>query len=266
MPTDGERAWKLWLIPRIGEDAILLDEHPGDEEVPSLVPSFSVNERQIAWTSFARGPSGPVSRLLYAAEPDWSPTVLREVAAEEAELWLPSLFGARVAFTEVRYAPDRLSDERSVHLMTVGDAGGLRRLDTSGLATMPLLVSGAVLWKEADPGFNMFNWGRMYRFDLETEHVTRLDTWPQEYVNYPSAGLRFVAWWGADSSTFGLFDLVRGHPRLVQGRSAGPPQGVVRPHVAGDLAVWLHVDGYGRVDAVSDLRYALLPPPKELGP
>src|SRR5690606_29164945 len=139
--------------------------------VPSLVPSFSVGEERVVWTAFDRGRDRPVSQLLEASSPAWQPRVVLEVPAAESELWLPSISGSLVAFTEVRYAADRSSDERFVYLMDLANPEGRRRLDSSGRATMPLIVPGAVLWKEADPGFNMFNWGRMYRFDLETEAI-----------------------------------------------------------------------------------------------
>jgi hypothetical protein len=35
---------------------------------------------------------------------------------------------------------------------------------------------------------------------------------------------------------------------------------VLRPHVAGDLLVWLHVDGEGGPASHAELRYAFLPP------
>lgn len=256
MPLSGERSWTLWFIPRHESEAIVLDEHPGDADVPSLVPSFSVGEDRVVWTAFDRGPEGPVSQLLEATAPTWEPRVVIERPAAEAELWLPSLSGDLVAFTEVRYAPDRSSDERHVILMDLRDPEGRRRLDTSGLATMPLLVPGAVLWKEADPGFNMFNWGRMYRYDLEAGAVTSVDTSPQEFVNYPSAGSRFVAWRGADSFSLGVYDHLLNEARVIE--RSGNDVSLLRPHLAWDLMVWMRVVGSGANNR-AELRYAFLP-------
>lgn len=256
MPLSGERAWTLWFIPRRAADAMILDQHPGDADVPSLVPSFSVGEDRIVWTAFDRGPDGPVSQLVEAAAPTWEPRVVLERPAAEAELWLPSLSGDLVAFTEVRYAPDRSSDERHVYLMDLRDPDARRRLDTSGLATMPLIVPGAVLWKEADPGYNMFNWGRMYRYDLESGEVTGIDTSPQDFVNYPSAGSRFVAWRGADSFSLGVYDHLLGEPRVIE--RSGNDISLLRPQVASDLLVWMRVVGSG-ADNRAELRYAFLP-------
>jgi hypothetical protein len=256
MPLTGERAWTLRFIARHEAEARILDEHPGDADVPSLVPSFSVGEDRVVWTAFDRGPDGPVSQLLEASAPTWEPRVVLERPAAAAELWLPSISGSLVAFTEVRYAADRLSDERHVYLIDLGDPGGRRRLDTSGRATMPLIVPGAVLWKEADPGFNMFNWGRMYRFDLETEAITKVDSSPQEYVNYPSAGGRFVAWHGSDSFALGVYDHLLDEARVIE--RSGNDTSLLRPHLAWDLLVWMRVVGSGS-DNRAELRYAFLP-------
>jgi hypothetical protein len=258
MPVDGERAWALWVLPPDGE-AVILDSHPGDEAVSSLVPSFSIYEPAIVWTAFDRGPAGPVSQMLTASAPDWTPRVVAEIPASEGGLWLPSLYGNTVVYTEVRYTPDRRSDERSVHLGTIDpSAEPPRRLDTSGLATMPQIVDDVVVWKEADRGFNMFNWGRMFRYELATGEVALLDTWPQDYVNYPSAGGRFVAWWGSNSTALGVYDLVLDRARLIERHAPDGQVSAVRPHLRGDLLVWLHADDTppGRI---RQLRYAFLP-------
>lgn len=263
IPLSGERAWDLRVVPEMGAEAIPLDSHPGDEAVSSLVPSFTVQQPIVAWTAFDAGPDGPVSQLLVAEAPDWQPQILLERPAAEAELWLPSLYGNLLAFTEVRYSEDRSTDERSVHLLDLAVPGAEpRRLDTSGRATMPLATPHAVLWKEADAGFNMFNWGKMFRYDLATGEVSTLSTWPQEYVNYPSVGSRFVAWWGADAFTFSVYDLVRDRARLIAKYSAESQANVLRPHVWGDLLVWMYVETPG-LETYSELRWANLPNPKD---
>lgn len=265
LPLDGTRAWDLWVAPRDGE-AVLLDSHPGDEEVPALVPSVAVYEPSVVWTAHDRGPSGPVSQLLVASAPDWTPRVLEERLAAEAELWLPSLRGDRLAYTEVVYAADRLSDERRVFLSSIApDRGPPQRLDGSGRATMPFVTDGAVLWKEAEPGMNMFNWGEMFRYDLELGTVDRLPTGSQAWVNYPSAGERFVAWWGASPTSFGVYDLARGEARAIERYDPQGDEQVLRPHVSGGLIAWLFVRGDpGGGDAFAELRYATLPNVREL--
>lgn len=261
MPVGNTRAWDLWLLTEPGGEAKLLDTHPGDEDVPSIVPSFVVHEDQVAWTAFDRGPAGPVSQLLYAAAPDWEPRVIAERPAREAELWFPSLRGSLLAYSEVVYSADRLSDERRAYFTSVADpATEPVRLDTSGLATMPLLVDGGVVWKEADRGFSMFNWGRLYFYDLVTGDVSPLSMRPQEYVNYPSAGLRFVAAWGSDAFTFTIHDLDLGMSRFVARYDQETHRSVLRPHVAGNLLAWLYttVDD-SATPGRTEIRYAFLP-------
>ena len=258
IPLTGEAAWDLWLIPEHAAEPILLDTHPGDPGVPSLVPSFSLSEGMVAWTAFERGASGPVSQLLVAEAPSWEPRVIAERAAIEAELWLPSLYGRRLVYTEVRYADDRSRDERSVHYLDLDRADPPRRLDRSGRATMPLLVGETVYWKEADPGFNMFNWGRMFHHELATGTTTPVSIWPQEYVNYPSAGTRFLAWRGADAFTFSVYDMVRERARLIERYPGASQENVLRPHIRGELMAWMYVDTSGAKE-YSELRWARMP-------
>ena len=266
MPLTGERAWDLWLVPPEG-DPVLLDTHPGDSDVSGLVPSVSIYEPVVVWTAFDIGANGPVSQLLTASAPDWTPRVLLERDAAVAELWLPSIEGSTVAFTEVVYGPDRATDERRTYLWQFTDPSAQPvRLDTSGLATMPQLVGlETVVWKEADPGFNMFNWGRLFRFDVATGSVTPMFLGlRQEYVNYPSAGGRFVAWWGSNTAEFGIYDLAREAVRTVERYEPTGSEGVIRAHVHDDLMAWLYLDDPPGDEETVELRYANLPTPREL--
>lgn len=258
----GERAWDLWLLPAIGVEPILLDTHPGDEAVSSLAPSFAVHQGQIAWTAFDRGPDGPVSQLLYARAPAWEPVLIAERDASTAELWLPSLRDTEIAYCEVIYAEDRSSDERRVYVTNVLTPDvAPRRLDTSGRATMPLLLlNRGVVWKQAEPGFNMFNWGNLFRYDEQLAEVRALPTRPQEFVNYPSAGTRFVAAWGVNSTAFGVYDLDLETARLIDRYPSDGDEHILRPHISGDLLVWTYaiVDGLGH-GPPPEIRYAFLP-------
>lgn len=264
MPVTGERAWELRVVNRDGS-SVVLDRHPGDDDVSGLVPSASVFVPSVVWTAFDRGPDGPVSQLLVASEPDWTPRVLLERDARRAELWFPSVYGSTLAYTEVVYDETRSSDERHVYLWDFTDPSAEpRRLDTSGRATMPQLVAGSVIWKEADPGFNMFNWGRLFRYDLEAGTVAPLRMGPnREYVTYPSAGGRFVAAWGSNTTDFAIYDLLRGAPRGVERYAADGTESVLRVHVQDDLMAWLWTDDRPTGPTVVELRYAFLPQIRE---
>jgi hypothetical protein len=261
IPLDGSREWNLWLIPRGDNEPILLDAHPGNADVSSLVPSFSVQESAVAWTAFDVGPDGPISQLLWAQAPHWEPTIVLERPAAAAELWFPWLDTGRVVYSEVRYSADRTSDTRSVHLLDLGVPGAEPlRLDASDRATTPVLAGDVVIWKEADPGFSMFNWGRLFRRQIGGAGAAPLDTGPHDYVNYPSMGGRFVAWWAADAFQFAVYDLLEHRPRLIERYTAASGANVLRPHVAGDLLVWLYVEGEGGPASHAELRFAFLPP------
>lgn len=262
MPLTGERAWNLWLLPRGATEAIRLDRHPGDDDVPSPVPSVAIHGDTAIWTAFDRGASGAVSQLRLARAPEWEPSTLREIPAAEGELWLPSLRGSTLAYVELRYFDHGASDERHVYLTDTAPGSERRRLDRSGRATMPIVIEDGVLWKEAEEGFSMFNWGKMYRYDPGDESVRLMSTLPQQWVNYPSAGYRFAAWWGADSFQLGLYDLVLDEPRLLARHSIASQINDLRPHLAGDLLVWLHVTLQGGEEQ-SELRYTFLPGPRD---
>ena len=259
----GERWWKLWLLTEPEGVPILLDSHPGDEDIPSLVPSFDVDAGRVAWSSFDRGPSGAaVSQIWMAAAPEWEPQLLAEGPAAERAYWLPSLHAERIAYVEVAIGAEPAADVRHVMLRDLAAPDSVPlQLDTSGNATMPVLTDDGVVWKEPDRGFAMFNWGRLFRYSFETGEVTALSIGPQEYVNYPSGGGRFVAMWGADPAAFAVYDLERDASRLVARYDNGV-DAIRRPHLAGDLLVWLHsrTDGLGNGPA-SPIEYAWLPEP-----
>lgn len=261
MPLTGERGWKLWLLPRHATEAIQLDMHPGDEEVSSYVPSMAIYEDTVVWTAFDRGAAGPVSQLLVAQAPDWEPRTIREVPAADAELWFPSLLGSKLAYTEVNYLDDG-SAEWHVYLTETAPGAERQRLDRSGRATNPVVVEDGVLWKEPEEGFAMMNWGKMLHYDPVDGTIRRLSTRPQQWVNYPSAGYRYATWWGADSFQLGVYDLVLDEPRLLARHGSASETNELRPHLAGDLLVWIHLvidDG----EEHSELRYTYLPGPRD---
>lgn len=257
MDGNGELDWNLWLLPDRATEPILLDSHPGDEGVSGLLPSISVSENRVAWTAFDRGSNGPVSQLLVAAGPDWAPMVLEEREAETGELWLPSLRGTAIAYCELTYNPERTHDVRHVYLADTLGHSERRQLDTSGRATMPLLVADGVIWKETDPGFNMFNWGRLMYWDQSTGAIRSIASGSQPDVNYPSSGSRFVAVFGYDTALFEVYDLERRRWRLIERYNVAAGEGVYRAHIAWDLAVWLETNA--EVNEHGDLRWAYLP-------
>ena len=259
----GERWWRLWLLTEPGGGPILLDAHPGDKDVPSLVPSFDVDAGRVAWTSFDRGTSGTaVSQLWIAEAPGWEPRLLVEADASERAYWLPSLRSRQLAYVDVTIGAEPSRDVRHVMLLDLDAPDEApRQLDASGNATMPVLTDDGVVWKEPDQGFAMFNWGRLVRHAFETNQLSTVRIGPQEYVNYPSGGGRFVAMWGADASTFAVHDLERGASRLISSYD-NEVDAIRRPHLAGDLLVWLHTrtDGLGN-GPPAPLEYAWLPEP-----
>jgi hypothetical protein len=257
MDGNGARDWNLWLLPDPTADAILLDSHPGDEDVSGLLPSMSVSEGRVAWTAFDRGPGGPVSQLFVAASPDWTPRLLEQRDAATGELWLPSLRGTELVYCELTYNAERTHDVRHVYLTDTAARPEPRQLDTSGRATMPVLAEDGVVWKETELGFNMFNWGALVHWDRATGQTRSIASGSQPEVNYPSAGSRFVAVHGYDTALLQLYDMERRRWRLIERYDVGDGEGVYRAHVAGDLVVWLETNA--ATGESGELRWAYLP-------
>lgn len=255
IPITGEAEWTLRLIPEAGDEPIVLDTIVADPDVPSLVPSIAVYWPYVAWTAFDRGSDGPVSQLLVAEAPTWEPRVLTERSSAQAELWFPGLLGSQLVYTELLYAPDRSSDERRVWLTELRDPDASQRLDTSGLATMPVINQHGIAWKEGEPGFHQLNWGTMERLDPGTAHPVPM--WAEDEVNYPSAGTRFMTWWTIDPTHLVTWDGLRGEAREIVSYPS-EAQRIRRPHVAGSLIVWLFVDESAD-PPITEIRYALLP-------
>ncbi|HET8776796.1 MAG TPA: hypothetical protein VFN76_03960 [Candidatus Limnocylindria bacterium] len=257
MDADGERDWNLWLIPGLAAEPILLDSHPGDEDVSSLIPSVAAELHAVAWTAFDRGPSGPVSQLLVAEAPEWVPTVLEERDAAVGELWLPDLAETTIVYCEITYNTERTHDERHVYLTDIFGSTPPRQLDTSGRATMPLIVNDGVIWKETDPGFNMFNWGHLVFWDQLDDAIRPISSRLQPDVNFPSAGERFVAVTGYDSAVFEVYDTVRKRWRLIDRYDLIAGEAIFRAQIGGSLLAWLEITT--DVAPGGALRWAYLP-------
>ena len=253
MPVAGDIDWTLRLITDAGEEAIVLDEYSGDDDASSMVPSFSVYWPYVAWTAFDVGPNGPVSQLLVAEHPNWRPRVIAERDAENAELWFPHVYGASLLYTELTYADDHESDERSVWLTDVHGTDPVR-LDSTGLATMPVMNQYGMAWKEGEPGFHMLNWGAVTAYDTDggtTVPVTDAS------ANFPSAGERYMTWSRADATRLEVWDARRAMTRDIVSYDDGALQ-IHRPHVAGGLLAWLYVDESVE-PSLREIRYAFLP-------
>jgi hypothetical protein len=260
--STGERSWIFWLIDG-ARDPIQLDRHPGDVEVSSAAPSFDIDQERIVWTSFDAGPNGTVSQLFVADGPGWEPRLLEERLASEGEFWLPSLLGDRLAYTEVTYHPgDETGEYHVVYRELSRPDVPPRRLDGDGHASNPLVLPKEVIWKQVERGYNMFNWGYLVSHSLDTGETTVLDIRPQDYINYPSAGTRFVGGFGWNLAVMTVYDTETGASRIVERHADAGRDGVDRANISGDLMAWVHItiDELGTDDTPVQLRYAWLPP------
>jgi hypothetical protein len=266
MTMSGDPGWDLRVLSdRMlaggAREPVVLATYTGGDGVPTLVPSVAVSESRVVWTEFASSADGPVSRLMHAAAPGWSREVLEARPLRAGEFWLPSVRGTTLAYTVLTYSADRTTDTHEIYLRDLSEAEAEpQRLDTTGLASAPMVVDGAVIWKETEAGMSMFNWGKLVRYDLTTGRTEPVSMAPQEWVNAPSAGSRFIAASGSDSFVFTVHDMERRRSETLARYATGSGENVLRPHVAGDLLVWLHATVDGPADAAPpELRYAFLP-------
>lgn len=246
--------WRLWLL-RVHQAPVLLDEsEPGTS---TLLPSLDLQPGRIVWTAFHIGPNDVEESGLWIAEaPVWEPRPLITMDARDRELWLPSLDGDALAYVTVDYSADRTSDERHVELLDLGSpAEPPRRLDSSGVATMPQVRGDRVVWKETTRADNMFNWGQLVVYTLSTGELEHITLGNQPRSNYPSLGDRYIAAWGWDPTIVTMYDLAVGASVEVARYDPTGGEGIRRPFVAGDLLTFLY---HATADADLELRWAWL--------
>jgi hypothetical protein len=174
-----------------------------------------------------------------------------------AELWLPSLAETEIVYCELHYNAERTRDERHVYLADIFGSRPPRQLDTSGRATMPLFVDDGVVWKETDPGFNMFNWGHLVYWDRLDDQIRPISSRLQPDVNFPTAGERFIAVTGYDSAIFEVYDTYRERWRLIDRYDLAAGEVGSRAFIGGSLLVWLEL--LPDVAPNGAVRYAFLP-------
>lgn len=255
MATTGEAQWTLRVIPDPAAEPVILDQLTAEPGVSTLVPSVTASSPYVVWTAFHAGPDGPVSQMFAAKAPRWEPVLLAERPAMDAELWFPSLLGSRLVYTELIYAADHLTDERTVWLTDVGASDAPRQLSASGLATMPIINQYDIAWKEGDAGFHQLNWGSMERYVVETGRLEPM--WYEDSINFPSAGIRFMTWSSAWQDRIVAWDGRQGQVREIL-TTDGDVHRVSRVHAGGTLLAWQYVDD-SAAEPIVEIWYARLP-------
>ena len=122
---------------------------------------------------------------------------------------------------------------------------------------MPMLVDDGVIWKETDPGFNMFNWGHLMYWDQVKDEIGPITSRLQPDINFPSAGDRFVAVTGYDSAIFEIYDTYRKRWRLIDRYDLAAGEAIFRAQIGGSLLAWLEI--LPDVAGNGALRWAILP-------
>lgn len=260
----GQVGWGLWYLEGPNAQPVELDRFDPNREQYSPYPWIAMDSERVVWTS-GHGPVGASrSDLLMVEIPSLERTVLRSEPYDERQMWFVDLDDGRVVYDMVLYATDdHPEEERHVYLLDVRNAAAEpQRLDTTGLAAMPLITGNTVVWKETTLEFDARNWGTLVRHSLTDGTTQPLDFGPNESLNYPAMGDRFVVAWATDDTNFYIHDLVERRALRVLDFEPTSHSGIVRPHVQGDLLVFVEVywDPELLVERPLLLRWAWLPP------
>ena len=248
----GSTGWRLWYLDGAGATPIQLDASDGAGPLPLL----AMTTNQIVWAVIHGPASDRSSELLAANLPDLSKRVVEHASASKLQYVFPSVLGSELAFG----VEDLVAGTEHVDLLDLGTAGATaRQLDTSGDATMPVLTTDSVLWKEAS---NIYSSGQLVRDRLPDGPPTELAFGTWSGVLYPSAGHRFATAWGVDSTQFYVLDLTTNQAVLLEGFPSTGPLNDVRPAVVGDLLVWSRgvstLDAQGNPTQPLELNWARL--------
>jgi hypothetical protein len=213
---------------------------------------------EIVWAVIHGPASDRSSELLAVPLPELSRRVIERASASKLQYVFPSVLGSELAFG----MEDLAAGTEHVDLLDLGTPGATaRQLDTSGDATMPVLTTDSVLWKE---GSNIFSSGQLIRDRLPDGPTTELAFGTWTGVLYPSVGHRYATAWGVDSTQFYVLDLTTNEAVLLEGFPSTGPLNDVRPDVAGDLLVWSRgvstLDAQGNPTQPLELNWARLAP------
>lgn len=236
---DGENGYRMWLLPAIGGQPILVDQgdwQPADP-VPPL-PLMVLTTDRLIWTAVHHEKTGLQFQLLSYSITSGRRETLLSSDARQVEYWFPSAddTGTRVVYATVEHS--NRSEEFYVYLLDLAAGGPPRRLDPDGAATWPAISGDTVVWKQANR--NVLDAGSLMRTSLSQPgapvvEMTDLST----RANDPSAGTRFVAAWRDHDTDLVVFDLRTNRPLTIETIPTGVQEGLERPVVSGDLLVFV---------------------------
>jgi hypothetical protein len=247
----GKGGWRLWLLPRPGQQPIELDR--GSAAGAGVAPTLAIDDQHIAWAAFDEPAGGPLSRLRVAFVSDpHAATTLIEAPIHERKLWYPALFGSELWYATIEPDPKGIDDEFHVeHLDLTAPHAPPVVFRGRGHDFSPALNGRFVAWKSTEPGDSALNWGELHVLDRSSGAVAAI---PVAKTNRPTIGDRFVAFDEITHTRLEVYDLASGQVvELERAASGAPTYGGIS--LSGSLLAFLRQEA----DARPRIGWAILP-------
>ncbi len=224
----GTGGWRLWLTPSDGAAPVEVDTSEPSVESPLPFPAMRGDD--LVWTAVHRVGGALRYQLLDYSVATGRTRAIASSDPTRTEYWFPSLGpGAALAYATVEHVAGK-----TLFAVYTGSLGGpATRLDTPGMATMPVLGGAGLAWIQLTLP-NVYNGGLLMveRPGGEPPAIALAD---QPGVDYPSAGSRYAtAGWG-DGKVLEIVDLATTQTVTVRRWPESYPWDIVRPDVSGNL-------------------------------
>ena len=240
-PGGGDQGgWRLWYIGAQGQNPTMIDTSEVDPPTfPNVLPQITITNDQLIWTAMHLVGEQAQSLLRSYSTKTKQTTNLLESPADNTVYWFPNADDqGRLVYSTVERTTAAAAPAFHVYYADLTKTPlQPRRLDTDGHATNPFLAGDQVVWRTVTR--NVSDWGQLVRFSLTTDSALTIGFQYQPEVQSLSAGNRFVAAWGWDSTDFELYDLASNAPVVVKKYEPTSSTVIVRPVAAGDLVVFI---------------------------
>jgi hypothetical protein len=255
---DPPNRWQLWFLESPDAQPVLVDESD-NEGLPS--PTFAMNDRYIAWTSFHGTGDQAVSELRLADIDDLQhPKTLVSHPALDTSLWFPAFNGDEVWYGVSRNDWTAGTVHPRIEMLDLARSGEppvIYGEDTR--AFMPAVTDQVVVWKGGgEDDLAALNAGQpfVYWRDSGSVEAVQVPEGSWDRTSYPSVGDRFVAWSDEIDTHFYMYDLEAREIRVIAEYEPTGRERVLRPSVAGNLLAFI----YSRGERFSSqIRWAYLP-------
>jgi len=238
--SGGQGGWRLWYVDAADQKPRLIDTSETDPPTFRIVlPQISLTSDRLIWTAVHLVDGQPRFSLRSYLTNTGQTGSLLESPADNTEYWFPDADDQeRLVYSTVEYSSPGAPAMFRVYYADLTEAPlRPRRLDTGDDATRPVLSGDLVFWKRVTG--NVSAWGQLTRYSLETNSSAVISFTYQSKIQYLSAGDRFVAVWGWESTVLELYDLIADDTVVIDRVEPTSSTAFVRPIAAGDIVVFI---------------------------